>query len=239
MTGKKIHAVVVDGDNTLWKGIAAESIGKSILINELKKGHLKKFLRGVSAGKKLKSNIGKSPGFKDISTAQLDFYSVLIQNDLGKINEMISVARKHIKRNILHEVSNLIFQISQEGIPVFLSTASGSTVAEAAKNLFNITDSVSNTELFNKDGNLTGVELTITNGQTKLDRTIKLLNKYDIKITDCVVIGDSVLDVPLFKSSRHAVFSPLAINDIKQIKSVTGATISSTKVYSITRHIIK
>ena len=42
-----IKAIIVDGDNTLWKGRVSEGIGKSFLMNELKRLHIKHVVNGI------------------------------------------------------------------------------------------------------------------------------------------------------------------------------------------------
>ncbi len=239
MVSKEIRAVVVDGDKTLWKGRVAEGIGKSLLISELQKLHLRTFLRGFSGAKRVKSIIAENPGIKGETLGQMEFYNILTENHLGKKEDMVKIATNYINKNTIPEVSSLIFQFSQEGIPIFLSTAGGTTSLEAAIKIFKLTDGVSNTELFDKNNKLIGIELTITNGENKLYKTVELLNKYNIKLSDCLVIGDSALDIPILKASRDAVFSPLATEDVKQIHSSTDGKITSAKVYSIMRGVVR
>jgi len=258
----KVQAVVVDGDNTLWKHGVAEGIGRSYLIRELKNGNLGTFFRGFKGAIEVKRTVAKLGGAEGEAEGMKLFYQVLVDNGLGTYREMSALARKHIDRNSIESVSDLVLDKLENRVPVFLSTMSGTTsalyairrfaeierlefygtVADIRKltgnafetamdigpkmfNQFLMTGAVYNKELYEGGGELTGkltgIEMRITSGESKLGYTMDMLEIHNFKIGDCMVIGDGDADIPMLRAAKVAVASPCANDKVKQIKGIT------------------
>jgi len=150
MNNTKVQALVVDGDNTLWRGRAAEGIGKRYLLRELKRLHLPTFYRGYKGAKEVMAIVKELGGVEGEMKGQKRFYEVLIENDLGRKDEMRAFVEDFMKGHLVNQVCLLVIQNGQRGIPVFLTTASGTTAAEYTTQYFSMKDRVSNTEIFDK-----------------------------------------------------------------------------------------
>src|SRR5271154_6404496 len=79
----KVRAVIVDGDNTLWRGRAAEGIGKAYLLRELKRLNLPTFYRGYKGAKEVMAIVKEVGGVEGEIKGQKRFYEVLVENGLG------------------------------------------------------------------------------------------------------------------------------------------------------------
>lgn len=256
MDTTKVQAVIVDGDKTLWRGRAAEGIGKAYLLEELRHLHFSTFIRGVKGAKEVKAIVRDVGGVVGEIQGQKRFYEVLVENGLGTKEGMYKHARGHIDSHIIESVNDLVYKNLEQGIPVFLATASGTSAAsyairrleyiqgrevrmaavesdmsdsgvESAINLslkafnkFRLADGVFNTETFDENEKLTGIEMTITTGENKLAATVAMLDKFNIRVGDCMMVGDSGLDVPLLRSAKVAIASPFANEEVKAVKGI-------------------
>lgn len=253
----KVQAVIVDGDNTLWRGRAAEGIGKAYLLRELKHFHLPTFFRGLEGAKQVNAIVREVGGVEGEMQGQKRFYEILVENGLGTKKGMYQYASRYIDSHLVWNVSDLLYKNLDQEIPVFLATASGTSAASyaisrleyiqgrelrmAAVECIDLTDrgvenaikmsqsmfkkfrlanGVFNSETFDKDGRLTGIEMTITTGENKLAATVTMLDKFNIRVGDCMMVGDSGLDVPLLKSAKVAIASPFANEEVKAVKGI-------------------
>ncbi len=232
----EVQAVVVDGDNTLWRGRAAEGIGRTYLKRELLRGNLATFLRGIK-GKMEVEWIVSMDGKQGQANGQRRFYEILIENGLGTKPEMALFAGHYIASHIIPQTDSLVMDYLKRGTPVFLSTASGTSAANYARALyvprmsmakksmdgksdgklkFTFSGVLSNTERFDEAGKLVEFISDIMDGESKLALTEQMLDKFGIKVSDCLVVGDSDLDLPLLMSARIPIASPLANDKVRR-----------------------
>ncbi len=224
--GKEIRAVVVDGDNTLWKGRVAEGIGKRLLLKELCRGHISTFMRGLKGKAEVDDIVRSYRGELGDRLGQERFYRILIENRVGNYYDMYRFAGRHIMSRRIASVTGIVAQAMDSGMPVFLSTAIGTTAAEfAVEMLFGrelgkeLADSVHNAESF-RNGRLIGFESTISSGKNKLAATVEMLERHGVKIGDCVVIGDSEIDVPMLRSAGLAMASPYSTDCVRDVPRI-------------------
>ena len=217
----KISAMVVDGDKTLWEGRALEGICKAYLRQETMKLHLPTVYRAIRGVCEVKAIVKRYDGnVEGEMLGQKRAYEVLVENGLGRKDEMYSFAGSYINGQVIRNVSDLIVEKIRFGIPVFLATASGTSAEMYSMNHFHLKDAVSNKELFDEKGRLSGVELIITNGENKLDATKAMLDGYNMRLGDCVVVGDSKLDIPMLKAAGFPMASPFATDEVKAIRGI-------------------
>lgn len=218
------RVLVVDGDNTLWRGRAAEGIGKAMFVQEIKRVHIPTVLRGLKGKKEVEALVKDLGGVEGEMQGQKRFYQVLIENGLGERTQMLRFAGEYIRTHIVDSVSVIVAAALSSDTPVFLSTASGTSAAQYARvSLFDssLTDSRSNEEVFSISGRLTDFRMSITTGENKLHETEVMLAQYGISIGDCEVIGDSALDIPLLKSAKRPLASPYATDEVKAVRGIT------------------
>ena len=215
-----IDAVVVDGDNTLWKGSTAEALGKAYLVKAVRELKLYKAANCTfrTARANFMINIRGDP--EEIPYGQKKFYDVMIDNDIGMKEEMHSIIGKHIRKNIIEKIGGIVDYYVTGDTPVFLSTMAGSTTADCAREGFRLTDTVSNTERFDSSGKLIGFDAKIICGESKLALTEDALDKYGLRIRNCMVIGDSIHDIPMLESAKIAMASPFASEKVLALKRI-------------------
>ena len=217
---KIIDAVVTDGDNTLWKGAVSTAIGKEYLAKAFREYDVPAFVSGAARAAQVLL-MAKFMGHEGPSAGQKRFYNTLIANGIGRKNELCAFAGQHIRNNTIEKVENIVRYYSVGSIPVFLSTMAGTTAAEYATESFRLAGSVSNTEMFDSSGRLVEFSVTMYNGEEKLANTESMVNKYNVMLRDCMVIGDSANDIPLLKSAKIALASPFASDEVLALKRIT------------------
>lgn len=213
---QKSQAIIVDGDNTLWKGIATKEIGKRYLISEARHLHLCTVISGLKASRRIGKLISER---SESEVAALpEFYRLLTENNLGVKEEMFRYSNEFIKKNKIKVVTNLLEQVS-DFKPIILVTGASSTVAEAAKSNFRIDHYISNIDLFDR-GKLVGVKMLINTAEDKLTAVNAVLETLDMRIDRCTAIGDSRLDVAVLKAAGCRIASPLANKEVLSIKGI-------------------
>ena len=215
-----IDAVVVDGDRTLWKGYAIEALGKAYLVKAVRELNLYKaanYAFGIANAGLIINAYRDSDG---IPNGQKKFYDVMIENDMGMKEEMNSIVGKHIRNNVIEKVAKIVDYYVTWNIPVLLSTMAGSTTADYAKYNFRLTDTVSNVEIFDNSKKLIGFDAKITCGESKLALTEEVLDRHGLKLWNCMVIGDSVYDMPMLQSAKISMASPFASEKVLELKRI-------------------
>ncbi len=209
----KTKAVILDGDNTLWKGRASKGIGTYILARELRKGHLITVLKGISGAKRV-SNIAKSDSKNGDWMGLEEFYKVMSGLTTVTRSQMLEASRKYIRENQINEVARLVSDYNVYR-PSFLITIAGSSVAQSACDILPLSGYQSNIDKFDSKERLTGVDIRIKNGSDKTISAMDLLRPLGIALRDCTVIGDSENDLELLSESGFSIASPLAIDSVK------------------------
>jgi hypothetical protein len=215
-----IDAVVVDGDWTMWKRSTTEALGREYLVKavrELKLYKAANYAFGIACVKCMTNANGDSDR---IPNGQRKFYEVMAENNIGVKEEMNSIVGRHIRKNAIEKVAKIVDYYATGDTPVFLSTMAGSTTAEYAKYNFRLTDTVSNAERFDNSGKLIGFDARITCGESKLALTEEALDRYGLKLRNCMVIGDSVYDMPMLRSAKIAMASPFASEKVLALKRI-------------------
>lgn len=215
----KVDALIADLDNTLCEGRVAQGIGKSYLVRELLRGNFDTFSEGWKGAKRVRAVV-KAAGVNGEAEGLREFYAVLTSLGVGEKHEMYRFARKYVGDYAIREVQAFMKDVAN-GTPKILSTVGGSTAAIAAGTYFGIAHTVSNKDLFSPDGRLSGVKLLIRNGEEKLSATEELLEQMNIRLSRCVVIGDSAVDIPLLKAAGLGYASPFATEEVRNVPGVT------------------
>lgn len=213
------NALVVDGDNTLWRGRVAEGIGKAYMLRELKRGHLGTVYRGYKGSKEVHEIVERFGGSVGEIQGQKKFYEILMENRLGTADELELIVRNYIVGHEVTSVSGMLARSLSERSPSFLATASGSTATEYAYGYFRMTGRVSNEEIFDGKGRLVGFRFRIGSGEEKLYHTEKMLDAHGLRMNECDMVGDSEIDIPLLKSAKRAIASPYATDEVRRICS--------------------
>ncbi len=214
----KTKAIIVDGDNTLWKGRVAEHIGKEYLIGQVLRRNFGNVFKGTKEAMKIKFLLRKNKDNEKPETEGIKlFYNLLIDWNLGEKQTFERIAKYHFERNSIKPVQQIVVFST---VKKLLATLGGSTAAEVAKNYYCLDDFVSNIDIFRKIGyiqKLDGIDIVMSNGAEKLEMVEKWLRKYKIKIKDCAVIGDSLSDLPLLEKAGISISSPGSVNRVKDI----------------------
>lgn len=215
-----IDAVVVDGDKTLWKRSATEALGKAYLLRAIRELNLYKtanYAFGIANASLIINAHRDSDG---IPSGQKKFYDVMIENNMGMKEEMSSIVGKHIRNNVIENVAKIVDYYVTGDIPVLLSTMAGSTTADYARYNFRLTDTVSNVEIFDNSKKLIGFDARITCGESKLALTEEVLDRHGLRLWNCMVIGDSIHDIPMLQSAKIAMASPFASEKVLELKRI-------------------
>ncbi len=210
----KAKALLLDGDGTIWKGSVSKGIGIGYLMRSaaaLNVGSFKSLVRGA---REISRRISNSSDPECLSKGLEELYALLSRNNLGTKSEMMAFSVSYINRHTIPEMRYLMHEVSRTR-PLFLITISGSTSSIAAKSALPLTDFVSNEDIFNDSGKLTGVNLIVRNGDDKVAKTHYLLKKYGLQIRDCAAFGDGEVDMPLLKAAKISVASPYAQDAVK------------------------
>ncbi len=215
-----IDAVVVDGDRTLWKGNATEALGKAYLVKAFRELNLYKTVNYAFGMGCVSFIVNARKDSDGIPEGQRKFYEVLIENGMGTRDEMSDIVGRHIRNNIVEKVGKIVDYYVTGDIPVLLSTMAGSTIADYAKYNFGLTETASNTEIFDNSGKLVGFDAKITCGESKLALTEEALDRRGLKLWKCMVIGDSIHDIPMLQSAKIAMASPFASEEVLALKRI-------------------
>lgn len=208
--------VFLDLDKTACNGNVNQAIGEGFL-RELKRDS-QEYKNGMKELKTISTYVDENRDSQAMGLKM--FYNALVANNIGTEKAMYGFAMDHLNAQKVPEVANLLEKLSAYDIPIVLVTASGSTAAKAAKEVFKIKYSLSNIDLFTPDGKLAGVNMVITNGEDKLSVAKEFaLDKFGVSIEDCTMIGDSPeIDGPLMKRTKLAIASPLACGSLNEIR---------------------
>jgi hydroxymethylpyrimidine pyrophosphatase-like HAD family hydrolase len=211
-------AIIVAGNNTLWRGNVAAGIRKEYVIRRALAfdfAAVKASLRGTKHVKE----VVKASGVNGEAEGLKALYQVLTENGMGRESEMRAYAYKYIRRHEITAVRAIIVDAKPD-ILTHLATIGGSTAANVAETYFNIFHCVSNRDIF-QDGWLAGIELLVRNGEEKLSATVSRLEEFNLKIERCAVIGASEEDIPLLKAAGQRFASPMANDEVKRIPGIT------------------
>lgn len=217
------QALIVDGDNTLWQGRTAEGIGKALFTQEAKRLHLRKLLRGLRGRKEIEEILRTVGGVEGDIRGLERFYQLLLENEVGDLEHMYRYAGRYIRAHLIDSVSALVRTELLSGRPVFLTTASGDATARyVERDLYTIplADSCHNEEVYDNRGRLVGFRLPIFDGETKLHTTEEMAGRHGLRLSDCTVVGNDALDVPLLRAAGEAFYSPYATDEVKAIKGI-------------------
>jgi hypothetical protein len=215
---QKAKAIIVDGDDTLWKHRVALAIGKGYLKSEALNLHLFTVFRGINGSMKVNDIVKKGGENGEVLGLQ-HLYKVLSDNNLGTVARMHDLAGWHIDKNRIKSVVDLLEKRGDE-TPVILVSLGGSTGVRAAKAVFEglIDYTISNRDIF-VDGKLKGLgEPLIWNGQDKLNAVTANLDTIDVKIQNCLMIGNGKDDIPLLKAAGYKIVSPRACDEVLAMK---------------------
>ena len=135
-----IDAVVVDGDRTLWRGSATGALGKAYLVKTFRELNLYKTANYAFGMVYVNSIVNARRDSDGIPNGQMKFYEVMIENNFGMKEEMNSIIGRHIRKNAIEKVANIVDYYVTGDVPVFLSTMAGSTTADYAMYNFRLTD---------------------------------------------------------------------------------------------------
>ncbi len=217
-------ATIVDGDNTLWRGRAAEGIGKHLLRKELGRLHLGNVLRGMGGKQEVDMIVRTAGGAEGEIKGQQRFYQILIETGLGNRATMTEAVTHFITGHRVERVFDMVSLMLDGGYPAFLATASGTTAARFTQYMLfpsPLTGSVSNVEIFaSKTEKLVDFRTPISSGEEKLAAVERMLERYGIQVGDCRVIGDSELDIPLLRAAREPLASPLAVEAVRMLPKI-------------------
>lgn len=217
MPQTKVEAIVADGDDTLWKGRVAEGIGKAYLLGELRTFHLGTFVAGLKCARRV-SETTRNKGVNREIEGLKSFYNSLVENGLGTEQTMYRYAGRYIQRHRLTAVSVFLGQFD---CPKFLATVGGSTAATAAAEIFGFKEFISNRDLFEQDSHkLRGIKIDVRNGEDKYRQTVKMLERHNLRLEKCDVVGNDMLDVPILQAAHQPYASPLATEEVKRIKGI-------------------
>ena len=214
-TRQRAVAVISDGDRTLWKSNAAEwGIGKPYIMQALRTGRFATAWRGVIGYLEIKRAIRKDPTIEVDGAKGLEmFYSKLRRSGIGKSIEMQGMAYEYIIGHRLRSTFEIVTYFDRK----FLASCNGSSVAAAANRVFNFTNFVSNQDLFDRNGLLTGLDVRIRDGEDKARCVFDMLVRHGISLMDCIYIGDNSSDIPALKMARFPVASPFATEEVKAV----------------------
>jgi phosphoserine phosphatase len=82
---------------------------------------------------------------------------------------------------------------------------------------------VSNQDKFDEAGvlgALKGIDITIADGQGKLEAVERRLAVSRISLGECVVIGDGLPDIPLLRGAGLSIASPLACDEVRAVAQI-------------------
>jgi len=224
-TRAKAHAIVSDGDRTLWKSNAAEhGIGIPYIARALRTGSLKTAWNGIQGYLDVKRTMKRYP--EDAIVGMATFYSRLRQNRIGKREEMEEMAFEYISTHRIKSTS-VVLNSWMPG-KRFLASCNGSTVVAAANRVFGFKECTSNKDLFDQRSMIIGIEPKILDGEDKARCVSNMLARHGLKIRNCIYIGDSAMDIPLMEMAGFPVSSPFAQ---EEVKAAAHFVLSDTSMY--------
>jgi len=206
-------AAVIDFDKTLINKNISEGIGKRILLDQLVKLRPDNFIYGIKKSieiKKVEKNGNEIEGLKD-------YFKVIGSKNIVTKEEYRKYARKVIERSELDGARDFLKRLKEAyDLEIFIVTTSDGLSAQEAVSYFGATDYAANPIVY--DGEIVkGIVLNMYDGKTKLECTNELLEKYGIKLKECIAVGDSERDHEIMKNSGFSFASPLADEKTKEI----------------------
>jgi phosphoserine phosphatase/SAM-dependent methyltransferase len=153
-----------------------------------------------------------------------------------------NLLKKHnLTRNKFYQIINnqrfvegaieTIRELKNRGFKVAVITGSFTKLAERTKKELNIDAIVAHCDLrFDKKGKLQNWKLNHCDFDEKIDALIRLTKKYKVKTTECVYVGDEIIDIPLFQK----VGLSIAFNSRKNLaRKAANVTIDKFDLRSI------
>ncbi len=217
---KLLSGLILDFNNTLVKGNDSEYAGKKLMIDLLRGGHVQTFAKAYSAFREIRKIVNDGNGSADaLIHGQRIYYKTLIDHKFGHQAKIEKYVGEYVNAHVIGVVYDIVNSYVNAGMPVILATASGNTSAIVAMEKLGITTAVSNTEVFT-EGLLTGFVQTITSGASKYDAVAEVLYEYNLKLGNCAMIGDDLLDFTLLKNAGKPFASPYAIPEVTRIPGI-------------------
>ena len=117
--------------------------------------------------------------------------------------------------NIVHAVHSIHFSHSMPK-PKVIVTLGGSTGARAAAKQFGPVAIISNEDLFDKKGRLTGMKISMYNGRDKLARASEAMQEAGVGglVSKCTVIGSEREDIEMLLDAQVPIASPYACQEV-------------------------
>ncbi|MGD0729198.1 MAG: HAD hydrolase family protein [Candidatus Micrarchaeaceae archaeon] len=211
---------VTDGDRTAWKSNAAIHVGQHYIVREFWRGflgphHWSIMKKGIDGYKEV-VELEKKSG-KDSAEGLKLFYQKLVENGLGTKEELVKFADKYISTHIVETTWDILRSTRK---PKFLASVNGSSVAQAASDIFGFTNCASNQDWFDVTGRLKGVNITIRDGEYKVRAVHDMLKAEGLHLRDAVVIGNGINDIPMLEKARLSIASPFAIPEVMAVCEV-------------------
>lgn len=207
------EGAVLDLDKSLVDDRVAGGIGGRFLKREAVRLHLGNAIYGImNYGKVLKkAEESETEGLRY-------FFEVLGDRRFADKKSAYRFAGEFIKKHELPGAKDFVDFLNDAGIETFISTAGCDIAAEAAADYFGCRKGIGNKVVYYEPKNkaeqenpiIRGCEITINHGKTKLDKTSEMLEEYGIDLTDCIVLGNDLLDYHTMYIGAISVASPLA-----------------------------
>jgi hydroxymethylpyrimidine pyrophosphatase-like HAD family hydrolase len=157
-------------------------------------------------------------------TAEADeirqFYQILVKNGLGTREEMAAYAHKYMLEHAIGPVAEVV--TTSRNMFKLIATQEGSTAAYTAKYIFDFDDFVSNEDLFDREGKLVGIDITIHTGKDRLEKVQRALARKEIVLRNCTAIGDGLADIPVLMEAKVKLASPDATKEVLAIPGIIG-----------------
>lgn len=211
----RAHAIVTDGDRTLWpKNSAEHGIGLPYIIREFKRLHIPTGVDGVRGYLEVKRAVKANPKMDRDGAAGLQiFYARLNKAGIGREGEMEEMAYQYVLSHRLFTTWEIVTGFENR----FYVSCNGSSVAKAANRIYKFKDYTSNIDVFGPTGLITGVEVRMGDGEAKAREAFDMLTRRGLSLKKSAYVGDSDSDIPALKEAGFPVASPLATDEVKAV----------------------
>lgn len=114
------------------------------------------------------------------------------------------------KINLRSNIDKIVQELKKRNLMLVILSSGLSFFADRIKNQFNFDFAIANAPIVGKNGKLTGEIKVGVSYDDKQEVLKKFIEPYDIKIKECIAIGDGENDIPLFKEAGFSIaFNPM------------------------------
>ena len=143
-----------------------------------------------------------------LNKSALAYQKAMVGLDKEIVDKYAQIVLSENKDKVYNITRNAVRKHIEEGYLIFFISGSPDFLVDGFSKLYQATDSISTTYVFDENNKFTGKVIPMWDGESKLGAVAKLKEKYDIDLEKSFAYGDTNGDITMFQ----LVGNPHAIN---------------------------